>query len=58
VVVATADPIHHGVGYETPEARDETQKYLGQEKYPWLQAGEQRVIVTITLEKIDALRID
>jgi hypothetical protein len=24
VVVATADPIHHGVGYETPEARDET----------------------------------
>ena len=24
VIVATADPIHHGVGYETPEARDET----------------------------------
>jgi hypothetical protein len=24
LVVATADPIHHGVGYETPEARDET----------------------------------
>jgi PPOX class probable F420-dependent enzyme len=34
------------------------QKYLGQEKYPWLQPGEQRVIVTITPEKIDALRID
>ena len=24
LVVATADPIHHGVGYETPEARDES----------------------------------
>jgi len=24
LVVATADPIHHGVGYGTPEARDET----------------------------------
>jgi PPOX class probable F420-dependent enzyme len=34
------------------------QKYLGREKYPWLQPGEQRVIVTITPEKIDALRID
>jgi PPOX class probable F420-dependent enzyme len=34
------------------------QKYLGKEKYPWLQPGEQRVIVTITPEKIDSLRID
>jgi PPOX class probable F420-dependent enzyme len=34
------------------------QKYLGKEKYPWLQPGEQRVIVTITPEKIDNLRID
>jgi hypothetical protein len=24
LVVATADPIHHGVGYETPEAHEET----------------------------------
>lgn len=24
LVVATADPMHHGIGYETPEARDET----------------------------------
>jgi PPOX class probable F420-dependent enzyme len=30
------------------------QKYLGQEKYPYLQPGEQRVIVKITPEKIDA----
>ncbi len=29
-------------------------KYLGQEKYPYLQPGEQRVIVKITPEKIDA----
>jgi PPOX class probable F420-dependent enzyme len=30
------------------------QKYLGEEKYPYLQPGEQRVIVRITPEKIDA----
>jgi PPOX class probable F420-dependent enzyme len=30
------------------------QKYIGQEKYPYLQPGEQRVIVKITPEKIDA----
>ncbi|HVU77061.1 MAG TPA: PPOX class F420-dependent oxidoreductase [Gaiellaceae bacterium] len=30
------------------------QKYLGQEKYPYLQPGEQRVIVTVTPEKVDA----
>jgi len=24
LVVATADPIHHGIGYDTPEVRDET----------------------------------
>jgi PPOX class probable F420-dependent enzyme len=29
-------------------------KYLGQEKYPYLQPGEQRVIVTVTPEKVDA----
>jgi PPOX class probable F420-dependent enzyme len=31
------------------------QKYIGQEKYPYLQPGEQRVIVRITPEKIDAM---
>jgi PPOX class probable F420-dependent enzyme len=30
------------------------QKYTGQEKYPWLQPGEQRIIVRITPEKIDS----
>jgi PPOX class probable F420-dependent enzyme len=34
------------------------QKYLGQEKYPYLQEGEQRVIVRITPEKVDALGFD
>jgi PPOX class probable F420-dependent enzyme len=29
-------------------------KYLGEEKYPYLKPGEQRLIVTITPEKIDA----
>jgi PPOX class probable F420-dependent enzyme len=33
------------------------QKYLGQEKYPWLQEGEQRVIVRITPERIDSLGV-
>jgi PPOX class probable F420-dependent enzyme len=30
------------------------QKYLGQEKYPYLQPGEQRVIVKVTPEKVDS----
>ena len=33
------------------------QKYTGQEKYPWLQPGEQRVIVRITPEKIDSMGV-
>ena len=34
------------------------QKYIGQDEYPWLQPGEQRVIVKITPEKVDALGVD
>lgn len=34
------------------------QKYLGQEKYPYLQDGEQRVIVRITPEHVDSMGID
>ena len=34
------------------------QKYIGQEKYPYLQPGERRVIVTVTPEKIDAQGFD
>jgi PPOX class probable F420-dependent enzyme len=30
-------------------------KYLGQEKYPYLQPGEQRVIVKVTPEKVDSM---
>ena len=30
------------------------QKYIGQEKYPYLQPGEQRINVLITPERIDA----
>ncbi|HEY5296253.1 MAG TPA: PPOX class F420-dependent oxidoreductase [Gaiellaceae bacterium] len=30
------------------------QKYLGQDKYPYLQPGEQRVIVTVKPDKIDS----
>jgi len=31
------------------------QKYIGQDKYPYLQPGEQRVVVKVTPEKIDSL---
>lgn len=31
------------------------QKYIGQEKYPYLQEGEQRVIVKVTPEKVDSM---
>lgn len=31
------------------------QKYIGQDKYPYLQPGERRVIVTVTPEKIDSM---
>lgn len=49
--------------YGTAEISDEgafdeidrlAQKYIGQEKYPYLQPGEQRVNVLITPERIDA----
>ena len=30
-------------------------KYLGQDKYPYLQPGEQRVIVKVTPEKVDSM---
>ncbi|HEY2541691.1 MAG TPA: PPOX class F420-dependent oxidoreductase [Gaiellaceae bacterium] len=33
-------------------------KYLGQEKYPYLQPGEQRLIVRIKPEKVDSLGFD
>jgi PPOX class probable F420-dependent enzyme len=31
------------------------QKYIGQEKYPYLQPGEQRVIVKVTPDKVDSM---
>ena len=31
------------------------QKYIGQEKYPYLQEGEQRVIVKVRPEKVDSM---
>ena len=33
-------------------------KYLGLEKYPYLQPGEQRVIVKVTPEKVDSYGIE
>ncbi len=34
------------------------QKYLGQETYPYLQPGEQRVIVKVTPERVEAMGFD
>jgi PPOX class probable F420-dependent enzyme len=31
------------------------QKYLGQEKYPYLQPGERRVVVTVKPDKVDSM---
>jgi PPOX class probable F420-dependent enzyme len=31
------------------------QKYLGQEKYPWLQEGEQRINVFVNVEKVTGM---
>jgi len=30
-------------------------KYLGQDKYPYLQPGEKRVVVTIKPERVDSM---
>jgi len=33
-------------------------KYVGLDEYPWLQPGEQRVVVTIKPEKVDSMGVD
>jgi PPOX class probable F420-dependent enzyme len=33
-------------------------KYVGLDEYPWLQPGEQRVIVTIKPDKVDGMGIE
>jgi PPOX class probable F420-dependent enzyme len=33
-------------------------KYLGQDKYPYLQPGERRVIVKVTPDKVDAMGVE
>ena len=33
-------------------------KYVGLDEYPWLQPGEQRVIVTIKPDKVDSMGVD
>jgi PPOX class probable F420-dependent enzyme len=33
-------------------------KYLGQDKYPYLQPGEQRVIVKVTPDKVDSMGVE
>ena len=32
-------------------------KYIGQEKYPYLQEGERRVIVKVTPERVDSMGV-
>jgi len=33
-------------------------KYLGQDEYPYLQPGEQRVIVTVKPDKVDSMGVE
>ena len=33
-------------------------KYIGQDKYPYLQPGEKRVVVTVKPDKVDAMGYD
>jgi PPOX class probable F420-dependent enzyme len=63
-VLPSADPQSGYVTVEGPvEFIDEgaaehldrmAQKYLGEEKYPWPQPGQQRVIVRVTPERVEA----
>jgi PPOX class probable F420-dependent enzyme len=47
------------VEFSTEGAFDEidrlAQKYIGQEKYPWLQEGEQRINVFVNVDKVSGM---
>jgi len=51
-VTGTAEIVEEGA-YEHIDKM--AQKYIGQDKYPYLQPGEQRVIVKVTPEKVDSM---
>jgi PPOX class probable F420-dependent enzyme len=54
-VTGTAEIIEDGA---VDHIHKMAKKYIGQDEYPWLQPGEQRVIVKITPEKVDAMGVD
>jgi len=54
-VTGTAEIIEEGA---VDHIHKMAKKYIDQDQYPWLQPGEQRVIVKITPEKVDALGVD
>jgi PPOX class probable F420-dependent enzyme len=51
-VTGTAEIVEEGA-YEHIDKM--AQKYIGQDKYPYLQPGEQRVIVKVTPDKVDSM---
>ena len=51
-VTGTAEIVEEGA-YEHIDKL--AQKYIGQDKYPYLQPGEQRVIVKVTPDKVDSM---
>ena len=54
-VTGTAEIIEDGA---VDHIHKMAKKYIDQDRYPWLQPGEQRVIVKITPEKVDAMGVD
>lgn len=54
-VTGTAEIIEDGA---VDHIHKMAKKYIDQDQYPWLQPGEQRVIVKITPEKVDAMGVD
>ncbi len=54
-VTGTAELIEDGA---VDHIHKMAKKYIDQDRYPWLQPGEQRVIVKIRPEKVDALGVD
>ena len=54
-VTGTAEIIEDGA---VEHIHKMAKKYIDQDRYPWLKPGEQRVIVKITPEKVDAIGVD
>ena len=54
-VTGTAELVEEGA---VDHINKMAKKYIGQDEYPWLQPGEQRIIVRIKPDKVDSMGID